>query len=213
MWILLCVAWCVCSIGLSANGDSIQSCSYLCRIKDTGLSPQMPNYSRIGTSVSTALGQALTSISQSLHKEVSLSLPCFTDSKVALCWIRGIDKDWKLFVQKRVLEIRRFLPPECWRHCQGRDNPANIPFRGCTPHDFSVNRLLGAGPDWLPEGRFGNSYPDLPMPQVFMTYMNAKDLDRVHRQLTTMGPSGLCQIIKCKNFSTPDDYCEWLHTY
>ena len=151
------------------------------------------------------LARLMMSISQSLDSEVSLSPPCcFTDSKVALCWICGVDKDWKLFVQNRVAEIRRLLPPDCWRHCQGRDNPTDIPSRGCTPLELSVNKLWGAGPDWLQEGRFGNSDPDLLMPRDCMTEMKAKDLDLVHRLLTATGPSGLSQIMKCEDFSCLD---------
>jgi len=36
---------------------------------------------------------------------------CWSDSEVALCWIRGEDRKWKQFVQNRVCEIRSLVPP------------------------------------------------------------------------------------------------------
>jgi hypothetical protein len=36
---------------------------------------------------------------------------CFTDSLIALCWIRHVEKEWKQFVENRVSEIRTLVPP------------------------------------------------------------------------------------------------------
>ncbi len=75
------------------------------------------------------LARLLDSVSQSLSIELSLSLPqCFTDSTVTLCWIKGTDKCWKPFVQNRVAEIRTLVSSSQWKHCSGKDNPADIPY-------------------------------------------------------------------------------------
>ena len=55
---------------------------------------------------------------------------CYTDSQVALCWFKGVTKQWKQFVENRIQEIRRLVPVNCWRHCHSGDNPADIPSRG-----------------------------------------------------------------------------------
>ena len=74
------------------------------------------------------LARRMSSITQAIEREVTLSKPhCFTDSIVSLFWIRGVQKSWKLFVQNRASEIRKLLGPDCWSHCAGRDNPADIP--------------------------------------------------------------------------------------
>ena len=40
-------------------------------------------------------------------------------------------------------EIRKLLPVECWKHCPGQDNPANITSRGVSPADLMME------PSWL----------------------------------------------------------------
>ncbi|CAB4039175.1 RVT 1 and Peptidase A17 and DUF1758 domain contai ning [Paramuricea clavata] len=41
---------------------------------------------------------------------------CWTDSKVALFWIKNEDREWKQFVQNRAMEIRNLISPNSWRH-------------------------------------------------------------------------------------------------
>ena len=59
-------------------------------------------------------------------------MACHTDLQVALYWIIEKDKEWKQFVQNRVIEIRELISATCtsWRHCPGAQNPADIPSRG-----------------------------------------------------------------------------------
>ena len=52
------------------------------------------------------LARLVNTARSALEHEINLGDPiCYTNSKVALCWILGVDKDWKQFVQNRVLEI------------------------------------------------------------------------------------------------------------
>ena len=50
----------------------------------------------------------------------------FTDSQVALAWIRNEDKEMKQFVQNQANEIRRNVPPINWYYCKTSDNPADL---------------------------------------------------------------------------------------
>eukprot|EP00112_Aurelia_sp_Birch-Aquarium-sp1_P003265 Seg1363.22 transcript_id=Seg1363.22/GoldUCD/mRNA.D3Y31 product="hypothetical protein" protein_id=Seg1363.22/GoldUCD/D3Y31 len=42
---------------------------------------------------------------------------CWSDSLVALSWIRRPSRNWKLFVANRVQSIQENVSPECWRFC------------------------------------------------------------------------------------------------
>ena len=52
---------------------------------------------------------------------------CWTDSMTTLHWIKGVDKEYKQFVQNRVKEIRQLIPSESWNHCPGYENSADFP--------------------------------------------------------------------------------------
>ncbi len=85
-----------------------------------------------------------------------------TDSKVSLCWIRGVDRVWKQFVQHRVLEIRELLPSARWHHCPGEDNPADLPSRGVKPTDLARSELWLHGPMWI--GTIIDELPEVELP-------------------------------------------------
>ncbi|MCG8622721.1 MAG: hypothetical protein MJE68_12095, partial [Proteobacteria bacterium] len=71
---------------------------------------------------------------------------------VALFWIRGLEKEWKQFIQNRVNEIRKLVPDECWDHCPGQENPADMPSRGITISELAASKLWRSGPKWLKSG-------------------------------------------------------------
>lgn len=96
------------------------------------------------------LARLVTAIFEALKCEVPIKkITCWSDSEVALCWIRGIDKEWKQFVQNRVNEIRKLLPVESWKYCPTDSNPADIPSRGMSSSQLAVNTLWLVGPEWL----------------------------------------------------------------
>ena len=54
---------------------------------------------------------------------------CWSDSEVALCWIKGKEKSWRPWVENRVVNIRKVLDRDRWFHVEGVHNPADIPTR------------------------------------------------------------------------------------
>lgn len=75
----------------------------------------------------------------------------WTDSTVALGWIRGDPNRWKTFVCNRTTEIMQYTTPAQWRHCPGAQNPADHLSRGVLPAMLSTLNLWWNGPDWLKE--------------------------------------------------------------
>ncbi|KAL5488550.1 hypothetical protein EMCRGX_G017504 [Ephydatia muelleri] len=85
------------------------------------------------------LSRLMVNIASALNSELTLNAPvCYTDSKVVLFWIQRCDKEWRQFVENRIREIRHLISVEAWRHCPGKDNPADLPSRGV---DLSVIKV------------------------------------------------------------------------
>jgi len=90
------------------------------------------------------------SFKEALTSEIKISkLVCWTDSKVAWYWITQSAKEWKQLVQHRGDEIRKLVPAECWKHCPGTDNPADLPSRGVDCRELEANTLWWNGSKWL----------------------------------------------------------------
>ena len=150
------------------------------------------------------LAKLVTSVSAALQSEIPLAgVSCFTDSKVALFWITGIEKEWRPFVQNRVNEIRRLLPMDCWRHCPGKENPADIPSRGASPQELEGSSLWRQGPGWLALPVADSDDSEQTMPEECLLEMKAKDRRLVHSMLTTdTATCCLGGIICCKDYSS-----------
>ncbi|XP_035225389.1 uncharacterized protein LOC118197929 [Stegodyphus dumicola] len=73
----------------------------------------------------------------------------WTDSLIALHWIKGKASKWKPFVSNRVSEIQSRTDPADWNHCSGQDNPADFISRGATVEKFMSSSIWMQGPEWL----------------------------------------------------------------
>ena len=126
------------------------------------------------------LSKLLTSIRDALHSELTLADPvCFTDSKASLYWIQGVHHEWKQFVENRVTAIRNLVPPEFWRHCPGKENPADIPSRGMNATALSESSIWLSGPDWLwhrTEEVASRNVSDIGIPEECRSEMKREDL-------------------------------------
>ena len=82
----------------------------------------------------------------------SVTVSCWTDSMIALGWIKGEASRWKPFVANRVHEIQELTNPSCWKHCASEENPADVVSRGLTGPDLASCKLWWCGPHWLASG-------------------------------------------------------------
>ena len=92
--------------------------------------------------------------------------------------------------------------PDQWSHCPGRSNPADLPSRGLTALEVSVNQLWRRGPDWLYTGLEPRVDAEpLSMPEECSLELKAKAVPL----LTLVTLSSRCPIsnlIDCKKFSS-----------
>jgi hypothetical protein len=73
----------------------------------------------------------------------------WTDSTVALSWIRSDPNSWKTFVCTRVTEIQSHNSPTQWRHCPGQKNPTEHFSRGLLAEQIQSLDIWWHGPWWL----------------------------------------------------------------
>lgn len=78
----------------------------------------------------------------------------WSDSTVALAWIKSCPSKWKTFVANRTSHIQQKVAPEFWRHVGTSDNPADCGSRGTLPLDLVDHALWWNGPTWLLKPEF-----------------------------------------------------------
>ena len=132
---------------------------------------------------------------------------CWVDSYTTLCWIKN-DHCWKQYIQGRVNEIQRLTSRDTWRHCPGKENPADIPSHSCGALELVASTLWWNGPGFFQHDL--EQWPDL------VTNYEAEGANEEHIKNTPMvihsliNTSGqgdtktinLDQIISVKYFST-----------
>lgn len=94
--------------------------------------------------------------------DLSLSaVTLWTDSTIALHWVKGPAVQWKPFVANRVKEVQEKTEPSDWRHCPGIDNPADLLTRGVSPDSLKSCDKWWNGPTWLSKSPTG--WPSAPV--------------------------------------------------
>ena len=149
------------------------------------------------------LSRLVVSIRDSLQAQTTpVDVKCYTDSLVALYWIRGQDKEWKPFVQNRVREIRRNVHPNLWNHCPGKTNPADLPSRGLNTLELSVSQLWRAGPEWLSlDTPVSLDINSTPMPEPCLPELKASS-KLSHNLLAIETRPNVGDVVSCSNFSS-----------
>ena len=103
------------------------------------------------------------SVLEALNNVSVHSVFYWSDSMVALSWIKGIQKEFKQFVQNRVNEIRKLTSIDSWNYCPTDMNPADLASRGSTATDLVKNRLWWDGPTFLLESKEDRQPESVPL--------------------------------------------------
>lgn len=105
----------------------------------------LPRLELLGAVIGARLAKYLKGIFKISEENIFM----WTDSIIVLSWIRGNPRDWKPFVSNRVVEIKELTDPQNWRHCKGKENPADLLTRGEKLQSLINNPLWWYGPHWL----------------------------------------------------------------
>lgn len=103
---------------------------------------------RLELAAAQLLSQTITFVRRAMELE---NIPYFlwTDSTIALQWIRKEPHELKLFVANRVRAIQSETKRENWFHVRTDQNPADLISRGVSPEKIVDNKLWWHGPWWL----------------------------------------------------------------
>lgn len=106
----------------------------------------LPRLELLGCLVTAKLVQ---SVLKALHFSEDVSYTCWTDSMVALGWLKGLPTKWKPWVANRVSSIQGLTSPDRWRHVSGIENPADLVTRGLPADKLLESDLWWYGPQFL----------------------------------------------------------------
>ncbi|XP_055841166.1 uncharacterized protein LOC129908583 [Episyrphus balteatus] len=78
-----------------------------------------------------------------------IKMYAWTDSTIALAWIRAIPAKWTTYVSNRVSEIQLLIGINCWGHVSTHHNPSDMASRGVFPSEIQGLDNWWFGPKFL----------------------------------------------------------------
>ena len=83
------------------------------------------------------LNEHIKSVTLALSKQVSIkNVYCWSDSLLAVWWIKQNHKIWKLWIQNRAKKIRENVNIEHWSYVTSENNHADIATRRTSPNSL-----------------------------------------------------------------------------
>lgn len=136
----------------------------------------LPRLELMGAVIGARLAKNLT---KQLGIE-GMTVHCWTDSTIALSWIKSSASKWKPFVSNRVQEIQQLTNPAVWKHCPGKENPADILTRGILPSVLVNAKQWWEGPEWLNKSKTYPAFePCLADPQLWQEEIRTPVLNTI----------------------------------
>ena len=116
----------------------------------------------------------------------------YSDSTIALSWIKANPARWHSFVSNRVSQIQSVLPTNEIIHVPSEKNPADLCSRGLLATQLvAQQKFWFQGPSWL-----GSSFPD--QPQTLLT----KEEARQELKSMTLLTSPINSVVDLEKFNS-----------
>jgi hypothetical protein len=122
---------------------------------------------------------------------------CWSDSEVALCWIRGKEKSWEPWVENRAVSIRNVVDRDSWRFVKGEVNPADVSTRISSNLHECFAGCWFSGPSFLLSQHFESGGKDIGT--------NGNSVDELSVKIGNIS-EGSCLNNTTQN-DTPDNAC------
>ena len=172
---------------------------------------QRPTIPRLELLAALILARLVIRVKEALQPVAQVNeVFCWTGSMTTLHWIKGIDKEYKQFVQNRVTEIRQLLPVESWNHCPWYENPANLPSRGMSAETLQESQIWWHGPPWLLEGKdeWANLMVVTEIPSDYYDEMRSCDKPK-NKLIRSTGLVVESRITSLSNVLDPDKFSDF----
>ncbi|GFV88520.1 integrase catalytic domain-containing protein [Trichonephila clavipes] len=96
------------------------------------------------------LSELYVVVLESLRKVIQIDKSfLFSDSQIALDWLKSSPSRWKIFVANRISRIQKMTSEASWHHVKSQENPADCASRGIAASKLKVHKLWWSGPQWL----------------------------------------------------------------
>ena len=132
----------------------------------------------------------VTRVRSALSSVVNIEeIYCWSDSTTTLHWIKGVERQYKQFVENRVTEVRSKVSPEFWSFCTGLENPADIPTHGLSAEALLKSSLWWNGPAWLQQSK--ENWPIFEVsrsepPEEYLAEVRASSKKKDHHENTSV---------------------------
>jgi Pao retrotransposon peptidase len=93
--------------------------------------------------------RAVKLILQTLKLPITTTVQLWSDSQITLYWIRDEPRKFQSFVANRTAFILETLPAAIWNFVPTKENPADLPSRGCSSEELKESSLWWNGPNWI----------------------------------------------------------------
>ena len=143
------------------------------------------------------LSRLIDSVRKALETEVVLEKVCLW-SKVALWWLKQVNKRWNVWVQNRVDCIRALVEPSRWYYVSTHSNPADLSTRFNSLKSFRFNSLWWEGPSYLKE-----DCSHRPLEKIISSDLtHQEERSGSHSLFVNHGVRGIGKVIDCCRFSS-----------
>ena len=122
---------------------------------------------------------------------------CYTDSMICLSWVQAVKKEFKTFVQNRVIEIRDKVDPSNWYYCPTQMNPADVITRLNVQN--MTNKLWFEGPQFLRDNDVTFDYTNTATDSI--EFKDELKNEKIMLTTSIEEAIGLSKIIKIQDYS------------
>ncbi len=146
-------------------------------------------------------------LSDLISSEIDMDLDTitfYTDGKVVLGYIHNQTRRFYVYVNNRVLRIRRSSQPEQWYYIRSDQNPADIGTR-------SISAACLANSPWLLGPRFLVDSPSPPGKETFKLINPALDAD-IRPEMTNMSTTTVSKKLGSQRFSRFSNWQSLIHS-